>query len=602
MNLLMLFRNVLGKIPLKWGCLSVVLIAGLGSKAQAQYNPPFPRTAVQHFGRATPDYYARYDMVIITRTWEEEVNAIKAINPDCIVLSTHGWTQWFRNFALEPFPDEWFARDSNGNVIIPSRNNQLIDVTNYCTKVNGKRYNEAMPEFLKGHVDLNVFDGIGTDWAWGKPHRVSDIDLDKNGKNDYQEPGKGEDWVNQTWQEGMIDFIARVRENIGPNKLLWVNSGGFHEWGLDNTNGINLCHWAGFFSWDYFNREYKNFMQTAREPHIMIMAARPWAGDPNRPDDTRNFLQFMRFMLCATLLGDGYFQYQPHEAGEHHYYLYYDEYDTGLGYPTSEAQQMSNGCHARFFDKGVAIVNPTGSSRTVRDSDLASLQGYSGPYYRFQGNQDPVHNNGKIFDSIRLAGFVDKKGNSDLIRGDGIILLTEPRTVFADIIIDNLPYGTTPMMDAAQFDGPWQQTDVGRDHYRSIDRARKNWYPHAAIGPGGNATATFQPTLAVSGKYEIFEWHGYYNETQMATDVPYTVDVGGEKKNFIVDQSQNQGRWNSLGIFELPQGKQTRVVISNDTNGYVVADAIKFVLLTEGNNSDTRAPNPPKGVKAEEAN
>ncbi len=420
---------------------------------------PYPRIAVQHFGDAVPDFYAMYDLVIITRTNVDEVKAIKKINPNAIVLSTHAWTQWFKNHIINPFPEAWFARDSKGGQIVPTRFNQLIDVTNFCPRVNGKRYNEALPEALRQDVDLTVFDGIGTDWAWGKPHKVSDIDLDRNGQNDYVEHGA--DWVEAKWQEGLVAMIARVREMIGPDKLLWVNSGGFHDWGLEQTNGTNLDHWSGFFSWGYFMRQYKNFMRTARRPHIFILAARPWGGDPNRPEDTRNYLQFMRFMLCATLMGDGYFQFQPLEAGENHYYFYHDEYDTDLGQATSEAQELPNGCYARFFERGVALVNPTGAPKQVTDADLAGLSGYAGPYFRFRGNQDPAYNNGQRFDAITLAGYTLRRGGKDMVTGDGIILLTEPRTVVADIIIDNLPYGTSPMMDPARLRGPWQQTSDG---------------------------------------------------------------------------------------------------------------------------------------------
>ncbi|MFQ5636730.1 MAG: hypothetical protein ACE5IR_01885 [bacterium] len=564
--------------------------------AYSQVNHPYPRTVVQHFGQGVPEFYARYDLVIISRTDIEEVRAIKKINPDAIVLSTHTWTQWDKNHGIKPFPQAWYARDSQGATLAPDHNDPLINVSNHCPLVNGQRYNQAMPEFLKGDVDLSVFDGIGTDWAWGKPHKVTDIDLDGNGKNDFVEYGS--EWVIATWQEGLIDMISRVRANMGPDKILWVNSGGFHEWGLDKTNGTNLDHWSGFFSWKYFMREYRTFMQTALEPHVFVMAARPWRDDPHKPADTRNYLQFMRFMLCATLMGDGYFQFQPLEAGENHYYFYHDEYDTDLGFATSEAQELANGCYVRFFENGAAIVNPTGATQIVRDSDLAALAGANPPYFRFKGNQDPVHNNGQKFDSIMLDGFINPKGNGQLVTGDGIVLLRQPRTVVADIIIDNLPYGTTPMMDAVKLSGNWEQTSTGGNHYRSIDRADRGWYPHAAVSGGdGSATARFQPTLAYAGKYEIFEWHGYFRPGQMATNVPVTLDVNGKKTTWTVDQSQKQGQWNSLGIVDLPAGKSTSIVITNDTNGYVVADAIKFEFLTKGEDHDRKAPKPPTGVQ-----
>ena len=580
--------------------LALWLSFAAGALAQGRYDPPYPRVAVQLFGRSEPEYYAQFDLIILPRTNPLEVQAIKALNPDAIVLSTHVWTQKIRNFRMPDFKDEWLARDSKGNILKPARGFPLINITNLCPRVNGKRYNEAMPDFLRDHVDLSVFDGIGTDWAWSAPHKVTDIDLDGNGKNDYQEYGKN--WVNAKWVEGLESFIRRLRSNIGMEPLLWVNSGGFHEWGIELTNGINLDHWPGFFSWRYFLQAYDNFMSKALKPHVFLLAARPYGGDPRKPDYTRDYLSFYRFMLCGTLMGDGFFQGQPFEADENKYIYYYDEYDVDLGYPTSEPQALSNGCYVRFFDKGLALLNPTGSPQRVRDSDLARLSGYAGPYYRFMGNQDPLHNNGKRFDSIQLDGWTFPKGGKTFVMGDGIILVTEPRIVVADIFIDNLPHTTSPMTDAAKFKGAWTQTVSGDDYYASIALERKGWYAHAVIpGGDGSATATFRPRLAVPGKYEIFEWHGQYPAPQ-ASNVPYIIDIGGNRREIIVDQTRNQGQWNSLGVYDLPQGTSTAVIITNKANGYVIADAIKFVLQTGEQPSDARAPQPPRNIRVRESN
>ncbi len=83
----------------------------------------------------------------------------------------------------------------------------------------------------------------------------------------------------------------------------------------------------------------------------------------------------------------------------------------------------------------------------------------------------------------------------------------------------------------------------------------------------------------------------------MATNVPLVVDINGRRTEIPVDQSANQGRWNSLGVFELPAGRNSAVVLSNRANGYVLADAIKFRLVTEEGLQDSRAPAPPRGVR-----
>ena len=573
---------------------TVLFVMMLTAAAMAQ-NHSYPRAAIMHFGKASADWYARYDMVIFGRNDVNEVRKIKAINPQCLVLSTHRWTQWGRNFSLDPFPKEWFAKDSQGNELAPEFGNKLINITNFCTKVNGQRYNEYMPQYLVNLVDLNVFDGLASDWAWGKPHNIDDIDLDQNGRNDYDEHGK--EWVERVWLEGLMALITKLRNLVGPDKIIWVNSGLFQEWGWNETNGLMLEHLPGFYGWNYFWRMYQDWMAQARRPHVLFVDVEPTGSDTNAREDTKNNLRFMRFMLTATLLGDGYFGFQPQEAGEHHYYAYYDEFDVDLGFPTSEVQKLANGCYARIFDRGAVIVNPTGSSQTVSNADLASLAGYDGPYFRFKGGQDPLFNNGQIFDQINLWGYERSSGKL-ITLGDGIVLVKHPRAVVSDIIVDNLGYVTSPTHEPAILQGTWTQTEDGDNQYVSISRGEYGWFPHAFASRGnGEATATFRPTIGVSGKYEVFEWHGYVTRDQMATNVPYTITADGVEVRRSIDQNANQGRWNSLGVFNFSKGNTGKVTISNAANGLVAVDAIKFVYREDAGLTDTQAPALPTGVK-----
>jgi hypothetical protein len=581
--------------PSRW----LLLIGLLFSKSEAQnYNHSYPRTGVQHFGSAPADWYARFELAILPRHDAKEARDIKAINPNTIVLYTDGWTAYSRNWSLEPLPSEFLARDSKGNKVELNWGAQLIDMSILCPKVNGKAYWETHPEYLVSVTDLTAFDGIASDWCWGKPSGVKDIDLDRNGKNDYDE--HGENWVNDKWLQGVTAFISRLRQLIGPNKLIWINSGQFHDWAWNNTNGVMLEKEPGVYRWDWYWQKYQDFMANARQPHILFMDARPIDGDPNNTSDTKNNFRLMRFLLGVTTMGDGYFNFNPLEAGEHHYQTYYDEFDLNLGYPTGSAEMLSNGCYARFFDFGAIIVNPTGSSKTVSDNDLRSLAKYDGPYYRFKGNQDPSFNNGSQFTSVSLYGGEKSTGGAALLTfGDAIFLLKQPRAVVADVMIDNAAYGTTPSQEPATFVGGWQQANVGGDFYSQKERPSEGWFPHAYIGGGdGNATATFTPNLAVAGNYEVFEWHGYVDRSLMATNVPLTIIFGnGQTASKIVDQSKNQGRWNSLGTYSFPTGRSGKVVISNRANGIVVADVMMFVHRSSDANADVTPPAPPTGVK-----
>ena len=106
------------------------------------------------------------------------------------------------------------------------------------------------------------------------------------------------------------------------------------------------------------------------------------------------------------------------------------------------------------------------------------------------------------------------------------------------------------------------------------------WHTHARSDSDG--TATFTPTIGVGGSYEVFEWHGYLGndagDVTEASNVSVTIAHAGGSANRTVDQSRNDGQWNSLGTFTFNKGTSGKVVISaQGGNGPVIADAFKFV-------------------------
>lgn len=277
------------------------------------------------------------------------------------------------------------------------------------------------------------------------------------------------------------------------------------------------------------------------------------------------------------------------EDTEHFYFLYYDEFDVKLGYPTGAAQQLSNGCWVRFFDGGVSIVNPTNTTQTVTAGDLSGLSGYAGPYYRFRGNQDPVWNNGWEFTSVELKS--TRYITSQYI-GDGIILVKKPTTVVSDIIVDNAYSGTSPGSQTAVLTGfSWDQmgsTNHSNPTWNTGPRTDNNeqWHrSHYAAAGSGTATAVFRPTINVSGRYKVYEWHGWCGggPTSMAeaSNVPCRIAHGDGTTDITIDQTKNLGQWNLIGTYSFTAGGNGSVTITNNANGYVIADAFKFELYEE---------------------
>lgn len=85
-------------------------------------------------------------------------------------------------------------------------------------------------------------------------------------------------------------------------------------------------------------------------------------------------------------------------------------------------------------------------------------------------------------------------------------------------------------------------------------------------------TAMWRGDNPMLGRYRVSIWYGGLPEGGVATDAPFKVDAQGGAKSFRIDQTKNTGKWQELGVFEDP----LRVMLSNEANGRVIVDAVKF--------------------------
>ena len=585
--------------------IAVILLIAVGGDLNAQVNHRYPRLGIHQWSGAVDEWYAQFDLISTAIIDVEWAKRIKRLNPDVVIVPTSDWNA---GTYIKPFPEEWYILHADGSKIEyggpGSYYANLSDICPPSTQYGGNRVCDYLPEMLMQRIDLTVFDGVATDGLYyqdaelWKYHVVSDnlgwdTDLDGNGVNDFNE--HGEEWVVNHWNAGVDILFKKLRQLMSPEKLLMVNSGSWHYHHHAETNGNFLEHANGGMTWSWSKKIYDQFMQTLREPHTIFF---------DYESDSKNDFRMMRFHLTTTLYGDGYYSFSDPGSYEHYYNKFYDEFLVDLGYPKGPGQEINNtGVWVRFFDNGASVVNVSGSPVVVTNSDLQKLAGYEGPYYRFQGGQAPDHNNGELFDNTTLWGGGVNTGNI----GDGYVLLKSPKTIIYSIIIDNVDMGTSPGTAEPEFVGNWTQYPDpidGNPYYTMRVASWFDMFAYAIASPGnGEAKAIYRPTIGNAGYYEVFEWHCWH-ETSVddeATNVPYLIKHHGGQSNGIVDQTKNHGRWNSLGTYFFNTGTSSYVELTNNANGVVIADAIKFEFKDDNPNADTTPPDPPQGVEVRKA-
>jgi parallel beta-helix repeat protein len=133
----------------------------------------------------------------------------------------------------------------------------------------------------------------------------------------------------------------------------------------------------------------------------------------------------------------------------------------------------------------------------------------------------------------------------------------------AGIVVDNRH---------ATFVGDWPSSTGSADKYGYDVQY------HAA--GGGDNTATWTHHVPEAGNYNVYAWWTVHSNR--ATNAKYTIYYNGGSEDIEVNQEINGGKWNLLGTFPFAAGTSGSVVLSDDANEYVIADAIMIVKSPQG--------------------
>jgi hypothetical protein len=155
-------------------------------------------------------------------------------------------------------------------------------------------------------------------------------------------------------------------------------------------------------------------------------------------------------------------------------------------------------------------------------------------------------------------------------------LTPTPIPALAGVIVDNTDPGFSVIGSWSTYAGllyPYYGTDFRYDG-----------------GGTGSEWATFVPDLPKPARYEVFIW--WSTSPDGATDAPYTVHHLGGVTTVRVNlrgPAEEGGIWYSLGTYDFAAGTAGSLVISDNADGSVVADAVRFL---EVGPLSTPAPSP----------
>ncbi len=363
---------------------------------------------------------AKWDFLVLDMEVQEnspqELRLIRQLNPGIKIIayitsqnifepSFNSNESVLRKELAAGIDNSWWLRDEAGNRLSDWPNAHVLNVTDYCSRLNSYRWNEYLPNFVaKNIMSSGFWDGVFYDNTWNGASWFNNgnISLANNGhRNSASE-------LNSAWVNGMKKIFTRTKE-LWPGAIIVAN-GSFVDDYLNSLNGWMLedfpTPWQNGGTWSGVVDSYLKLSKGTQKYNIVNNAA----------SNQTNYADF-RYGLASSLMGDGYYSFD-YGPSDHAQFWWYDEYNVDLGSKQTAAYNLLDrgnktvkpGLWRRDFTGGVAIVNSTDKEQRYSFNKEE--------FEKIRGTQDTSVNNGQKVNWIKLAP------------RDGVILLKQPTTVY----------------------------------------------------------------------------------------------------------------------------------------------------------------------------
>ncbi|MBI4133241.1 VCBS repeat-containing protein [Candidatus Uhrbacteria bacterium] len=430
----------------------------------------------------------RYDLLVLPAEAQIQnptlFGELRRTNPDIVILAyvptlsfNHRfWRDTLHQKLLAGIEDGWWLRDQNGNRISIWPGTEALNLTT------------GWAEYLAryAHTDImrtGLWDGIFFDEvdACITCRNGGNIDINRDGVRDETAS------ADRLWRGGYTTLLRRARELMGQSAVLIINGSSTPEY-QPYVSGRMFesfpTPWEGSGRWEEVVRNYLELEKTVggRPPLFFV------DGDTENTG-VRTDYRDVRFGLTSTLLGGGYFGYD-HGTTNHGQLWWYDEYDVFLGRPRGSATDVrqagntvaSPSVWRRDFEKGIVLVNSTGSAQSV------SLQA---DFEKLHGVQDPTTNDGAIISRIALP----PTDGAILLRvSEEVLGMPFPNGAFARIFN---PDGTVARTGFFLYDararGGTEVTRIDLDHDGTIEAVSDSQGRIEIRNADGTIRTTFAP-------------------------------------------------------------------------------------------------------------
>ncbi len=220
--------------------------------------------------------------------------------------------------------------------------------------------------------------------------------------------------------------------------------------------------------------------------------------------------------------------------------------------------------HASFDNCSFVTIDPKNNAKTgilIKNGSISVTDSVFMDYGKINLKIAPEVDAAVITGNI----FPHKKAVEVNSKGDIQIALNSFKEIIEEknaIVIDNT--------DDKYFktEGEWHTGQGGKDYMGNV---------HWAIKGKGECKAYWKPKIKKSGYYSLYIWYGGDPMKNHATNAKLKINSGKGDDTKIIDLTKDFGKWIKLGDYYFRKDKKASVMISNDADNNIVADAIKLI-------------------------
>jgi hypothetical protein len=168
---------------------------------------------------------------------------------------------------------------------------------------------------------------------------------------------------------------------------------------------------------------------------------------------------------------------------------------------------------------------------------------------------------------VTLGSFSFVAGDAATIElsddADGYVIADAVRLIRTGVVADNDAEATFDTVS-----GTWNKATGVAGYYGDSYRT------HAA--GTGTAVVRWRPDVPAAGLYTVAVW--YTADTNRATNAPFLITYSGGQATVRINQQTKGSQWVSLGTFSFTAGDTGTIELSDNADGYAIADAVRLTL------------------------